>query len=308
MISITASYAKYLYEKGYIKSHRHFKCSTQGCNAPITCRSIKPESRNSPTFQDQVTSDNLHRDDCTMNPKNRESASLNKNVSKSTREFKMSGERFSELKAGMGFQASENHEAKKSSDKLEEKNNDDTVISTRSNNNQDSSNLKQYKTNEKLKTLQDHVQIFESNPEFKIISGESQKQIPVKFMFRFITSNNIYEKRNNKYPYIYYGNAYLQSINDKTKIRVQFINKIKLSENEWVCPSFFIEKKFLEEEYPNIYEQSENQNKTYFRVYTTLPLKKVVSNNSTYLNLASFDNAKTLFHTSDELKNNVYIS
>lgn len=308
IISITASYAKYLYKKGYIKSHRNFKCSTQGCNAPITCRSIKPESRNSPTFQDQITSENLHKDTCPMNPKNRVSTNFNKETSKPTRKYKKDDEIHSTLQSGKGFKSSDNQSSKKSSNIFDEGIESENKISKRNKGTKDTDSLKTYIGTEKLETLQDHVQMYESDPDFKIISGESQKQIPIKYMFRSIISNNVYEKRNNKYPCIYYGDAYLQSVNDKEKIRVQFSKEIKLGENECIRPSFFIEKKHLEDEYPDIYEKRVNQNKKRFRVYTTLPLKKVVSNNITYLNLASFDNGNPVRDTSDELKDNFYIS
>ncbi len=305
---ITPKEAKALYSESYIKHYKNFVCSTNGCNAPITCRSLRPLSRNSPTFQDQVTSQNLHVEHCAMNPRNRKSTNYSKHQTSQSRTFEPSGKTISTLRAGKGFQNKDKDIPRKSADLLPDQNDDKESETKKRYSKTGNGNVKQHDKDYHLKTLQDYVELYKENPDYMITDEATHKKFPIKKMFRYLTFNNLFEKRNGKYAVIFVDYAYIQDIKDDKKLRVQFMHKVKINNECSIAPSFFIEKKHLENEYPDIYDKKVNQNKSTFKVYTTLPLRLHEAGKNTYLNLASFDQGKVIPDDSIELKNNVYFS
>ncbi|HHX0046018.1 TPA: hypothetical protein ACU3MR_002536 [Staphylococcus aureus] len=305
---ITPKEAKALYSESYIKHHKNFVCSTKGCNAPITCRSLKPQSKNSPTFQDQVTSQNLHAEHCAMHPKHRKTTDYRKHQTSHSRTFEPSGKAISTLRAGKGFQNKDKDIPRKSSDLLPDQNDDKESETKKRYSKTGNGNVKQHDKDYHLNSLQDYVELYKENPDYMITDEATHKKFPIKKMFRYLTFNNLFEKRNEKYAVIFVDYAYIQDIKDDKKLRVQFMHKVKINNEYSIAPSFFIEKQHLENEYPDIYDKKVNQNKSTFKVYTTLPLRLHEAGKNTYLNLASFDQGKLIPDDSIELKNNVYFS
>ncbi|EAC5811680.1 hypothetical protein JX68_02950 [Listeria monocytogenes] len=100
-IDITPFVAKELYNI-YIFSKRHFICPTDGCDAPVTCRSIDPSSKNKPTFVNQSLSTNKHSSNCPYHPNNYLSVVTNEAPSGESFKYLNSGEIISDLSLVMG--------------------------------------------------------------------------------------------------------------------------------------------------------------------------------------------------------------
>lgn len=106
-IDITPFVAKELYNI-YIFSKRHFICPTDGCDAPVTCRSIDPSSKNKPTFVNQSLSTNKHSSNCPYHPNNYLSVVTNEAPSGESFKYLNSGEIISDLSLAHGFQPLDN--------------------------------------------------------------------------------------------------------------------------------------------------------------------------------------------------------
>lgn len=302
-LPISASYAKQLYPK-YIKDKKNFICPTENCNAPVTCRSIKHDSQNSPTFQNQITSCDMHIKECPKRPNYAENSSVNNKESNKKYSLNKKDNFVSELIVGRGFVGAT--KAVKQN-KSEQYNQNSTTNRKNSGQNRGKTSEKK-DIREHLKTLQAHVEIYEFDKEIKVFSQSSKKFIPIKFMFKDISKNKLFEDAvKNKHIFIYYGRAYLKKLDNSDKIRVQFINHVSI-EGEYLKPSFFLEDSYLENEYSEIYDAFINGNSTEFTIYTTLPFIVKHVDETKYLNLSSFKSEASLFYTEEELKRNIYIA
>lgn len=299
-LTITAHFAKKLYPD-YIKGNKHFICPTSGCNAPITCRSIRHDSLNSPTFQNQKTSENLHIEGCTRGPDYKGDISINGEANEDKFKHIKNDELVSDLILGRGFVEDQKVGTQNENSQLKK---ESKYNSTKISKNE---SLKNKKVRNHLGTLQSHVELYEYNENERIFSQTSKKFIPIKFMFKSISNNKLFKDiKSNKYIFIYYGKAYLNKQEDD-KVRIQFKNSVRVNQERFK-PSFFIELSYLENEYSEIYEEFINGDASLFNIYTTLPFIIKENNDQTYLNLSSFVKENVLFHTDEELKRNIYIS
>lgn len=293
----------------YVLDKRNFICPTKNCSAPITCRSISKDSKNSPTFVNQSISENKHISYCNYHPSNYDRASSKKDSNNEKFKYSKSGDIVSDLSITNGFSPRKTHKTKRESTRTSEiEGNTATNYYTKKQIKSDAIPTKPSK--EHLKTLQDHVEMYKSNPEFKITSQISGAIIPIKFLFKPIYKNYLFENlKNRKYPSIYYGLANLKETNNDKVLRIVFKMYKTHSNEQTYNPSLLILKDYIQNEYTDVYDSFINKNKTSFEVYTTLPLFwNYGVNESIYLNVCSFQEEITVNPFSDELFYNIYIS
>lgn len=310
--AISPFIARELFDQ-YILDKRNFVCPTNNCPAPITCRSISPTSKNSPAFVNQSISENKHISSCNYHPKNYDSETIRIEATEERfKQFK-TGNTVSDLPSMNGFLPKKISKTKK---ELSETDITEIKIKT-------TSAKKTIHLNEKcstkpikehLKTLQDHVEMYKFNPEFKIMRSTTGAIIPIKYLFKSIRTNYLFENLNKrKYSSIYYGKAYLDKTNNDKVLRINFISTYGSPYNQHDTtqyrPSLIISREHIENEYTDVYDEFINKEKNIFEVYITLPLFwNFISENSVYLNFSSFMKYECVDPFSEELFYNIYIS
>ncbi|MDT0001486.1 hypothetical protein QJV15_11440 [Listeria cossartiae subsp. cayugensis] len=304
-IDITPFVAKELYNT-YIFSKRHFICPTDGCNAPVTCRSIDPSSKNRPTFVNQSLSTNKHSSNCPYHPNNYVSVVTNEAPSGESFKYLNSGEIISDLSLAHGFQPLDNTTTTRTSSSPVF-----TSPTTKKSKETTSSNStkKEKKVRSHLKSLENHVEMYKHNPDFGVLTNKSEHPIPIKYMFKFLKRNVLFQNQNTvKYSYIYYSQAFLSETNNASVLRLSFKCPLPV-DNLTIYPSLIVSKAHIENEYPDIYDQFVSGIETEFEVFTTLPfLKKYVSPSKIYINFSSFQESANVDPFSDELFYNLYIN
>ncbi|EIB6115910.1 hypothetical protein K9D10_000828 [Enterococcus faecalis] len=304
-IDITPFVAKELYTT-YIFNKRHFICPTDGCNAPVTCRSIDPSSKNKPTFVNQSLSTNKHSSSCPYHPNNHDSVVTHKTSSSESFKYLKSGEIISDLSSTRGFQPLDN------STTTGTPNSSLSTLATAKKLNKKASlktTKKEKIVRNHLKSLEDHVEMYNHNPNFCILTNKSDYPIPIKYMFKSLKRNVQFQDLNTvKYSYIYYSQAFLSETSKVSVLRLSF--KCPLSvDNLTIYPSLIISKVHIENEYPDIYDQFVSKVETEFKVFTTLPfLRKYISPSKIYVNFSSFLESTNVDPFSDELFCNLYIN
>lgn len=304
-LDITPFIAKELYDT-YITDKRNFVCPTDNCLAPVTCRSIDPSSKNRPTFVNQSLSINKHLLTCPYHPNNYDPIVSFKDSSSESFKHLKSGETVSTLSPIHGFQPLENSTAtlKATTGVLSQN------VSIKKNKVYSSNTLKKDKlVRSHLKSLEEHVEMYNHNPDFVIFSKSSKHTIPIKYMFKFLKKNVLFQNLHTiKYSYIYYSHAFLSETNKPSVLRLSFKCPL-LIDGLTVYPSLIISKSHIENEYPDIYDQFITGVKTEFKVYTTLPfIKETDSSNKIYINFSSFKKSANVNPFSEELFYNLYIN
>ncbi|MGX2947066.1 hypothetical protein JNUCC77_18590 (plasmid) [Enterococcus alishanensis] len=132
-------------------------------------------------------------------------------------------------------------------------------------------------------------------------------------MFRHISKNIFAEElQNQNYPYIYYGNAFLNETKNIHVLRLSFKSHRYYPQDDQTkyYPSLLVSKEFIETEFTEIYDAFINKNETTYRVYTTLPLLWIqnADNDLWYLNFSSLKSAEKVDPFSTELYHNIFIS
>ncbi|WP_301405454.1 hypothetical protein [Enterococcus entomosocium] len=304
-LDITPFVAKDLYDT-YILNKRNFICPTDRCNAPVTCRSIDPSSKNKPTFVNQSLSTNKHVSTCPYHPDNYDSVVIHKASSSESFKYLKSGEIISDLSLIRGFQPLDSSTTTKTA------NSPVSTLDTAKKSNKATSSKttkKEKIVRNHLKTLEDHVEMYNHNPDFGILTTQSKRQIPIKYMFKFLKRNVLFQELNTlQYSYIYYSQAFLSETSNPYVLRLSF--KCPLSVDDLtIYPSLIVSKDHIENEYPDIYDQFVSGVETEFKVFTTLPfLKKHISPSKIYVNFSSFLGPTDIDPFSDELFYNLYIN
>lgn len=267
-----------------------------GCDAPITCRSLDPSSRNSPTFVNQSIVKNLHIKGCKYSAENLEKQSASDNqLAKKLKNIK-SGKIVSDFSFSYGFFQPEIivKTSKETSDESDLKTNGRSKSAKKSGNSQ-KRDVKQH-----LKTLQEHVELFYYDPEFKIMGVK--REIPIKYLFKSI-KRNILSNQISVLSYfsIYCGQVSISENKKKNVITVRFFDEVDIS-NTKLKPSFLISKNYMEQEFPDVITEIDKGEKIYRKAFITLPF--ILKNK--YLNFSSFNSSIEISPFSEELYANVY--
>src|SRR5699024_12822856 len=165
--------------------------------------------------------------------------------------------------------------------------------------------IRKRKNNSNLRTLQQYVDLYRENKEEIIFSEESQRYIPIKFMFKIIYNNKQYKDISaNDYSNIYYGRVKIKETQYEGKLKQEFLY-FKIIDDVKYHPSFRVDSSYLEIKYNHIYKAYMNGKKE-FEVYTTFPfiLQKSNKNGQLYFNFGSFEENKEFKYVYNEFDNN----
>lgn len=306
-INISAWYARILFEMGYISDKHNFVCPTADCNAPITCHAIEKKSKNSPSpsFRNHSRSENLHISTCNKDPLSLEKEFSGTSESSNKYENINNGDYVSKFKNKMFTNAPQPKKQQKSTNGKESQN---SSTHASGQNNSSDEQMKKRKNNSNLRTLQQYVDLYRENKEEIIFSEESQRYIPIKFMFKVIYNNKLSKDISpNDYSNIYYGRVKIKETQYEGKLKLEFLY-FKIIDDVKYHPSFRVDSSYLESKYNHIYKAYMNGKKE-FEVYTTFPfiLQKSNTNGQLYLNFCSFEENEELKCGSEEFNNNFII-
>lgn len=306
---ISAWYARKLFEKGLIKNNHNFICPTSGCEAPITCHAIEKKSSNSPapSYRNHSRSENLHVHYCDKDPISLERENIDSNNKNEKKKNENSGDYVVKFKNGKF--TSPKTPKKQDQSVVPNKGDKGSSKSTTGKNQNSTEDSKKRKTNNHLKNLRQLVDLFIEDKEERVFSEESKSYIPIKYMFKPIYRNKLYDEiSSNDYSQIYYGKVKLKATSYEDKLKIEFLY-FKPIEDVKYNPSFSVERSYLEEKYNAIYKAYKEKGITDFEVYTTFPfvLQKSNTNGKLYLNFASFEEENELTCYSEEFDNNFLI-
>ena len=108
--------------------------------------------------------------------------------------------------------------------------------------------------NSNLRTLQQYVDLYRENKEEIIFSEESQRYIPIKFMFKVIYNNKLSKDISpNDYSNIYYGRVKIKETQYEGKLKLEFLY-FKIIDDVKYHPSFRVDSSYLESKYNHIYK------------------------------------------------------
>ncbi|MEB7435268.1 hypothetical protein [Staphylococcus pasteuri] len=306
-LSISAFYARELFKKELIKDKHNFQCPTPGCTAPITCHALEVKSINSPSpsFRNHVRNENRHIDSCDKDLLSLEKIGVGTNFSNQNLENENSGEYVVKFKNGR-FSSYNKPTTQQNSYVDNSLNKSSNSANTNHNNKKSQASKRKINTN--IQTLQQLVDIYNEDKEKLVYSEETKRHIPIKFMFKVIFKNRMYEEiSENDLSNIYYGKIEIQNTKYADFLKLQF-ECFKFIDNVKYYPSFRIDRNYLETKYNNIYKAYKN-GETEFYVYTTFPfiLQRSNSNGQLYLNFASFEKGEEIKCNSEEFDNNFLI-
>lgn len=304
--------AKKLYGQ-YIHDIHDFVCPTDGCSAKVTGHSIKPEHKRSPAFITSCRVDSAHIEVCKFHPKNKDLVFSKSNNPAERFERIKTGDIVSDLSGTQGFSPRKSVNTKKESPDKDAA--ETQFFSPSSSKKQDLRSPRSKRpTREHLKTLQDHVEMFKYDPEFKVTRQSNGAVVPIKYLFKPISVNVLFEELvDQKYPTIYYGKAQLAATTKESVMSITFSqwprkNPFNYTDKKKHFPSLLISKEHIMKEYPDIYSVFSKKTGYLFEVFTTLPMFwNKVSDNMLYLNISSFSESEKIDPFSDELFSNIFI-
>ncbi|SUM53562.1 Uncharacterised protein [Staphylococcus epidermidis] len=306
-LTISAFYARKLFKKGIIKNKHNFKCPTPGCDAPITCHALEEKSKSSPSpsFRNHIRTENRHISTCNKDPLSLEKAEIGLSNNGKKLENENTGEIVVKLKNGQFSTPKKPQQQQTNANKSESSG---TNISSSIKGNKDRSATGKRKYNTNMWALQQLVDLYREDKETIVFSEETKRRIPVKYMFKVMYNNRMYEDiSKNDLSYIYYGKVKIKETSYENTLRLEFIY-FKMIDGIKYYPSFKIKRDYLENNYNDIYKAYKN-GKIEFDVYTTFSfiLQKSNANGQLYLNFASFEENVELECESKEFENNFLI-
>lgn len=272
---------------------RDFICYTPDCKALITCRSLAQSSQNKATFVDQIRKSNQHIDGCKFSERNLTIAGL------PTRSAEYSninmGEIVSDISVAFGFQNQPHTPTSTRTPPTREPENGGDH-STGNN----SGNTQPRRVVSHLKTLEDHVEEYQLNPNKPITFPGTSEIGPIKNLFLPITENYIGSHSNNFK--IYYGLTFINQVQHGYK-QIKFRDMINIGGIDY-SPSFIVPNDILDKEYPDILDIFNEKETTLFKTFIVLPFIL----NGSYLNFSSYVSNGSIRPYSDELLQSFYIS
>ena len=148
-------------------------------------------------------SENLHISTCNKDPRSLEKEFSGTGESSNKYENINNGDYVSKFKNKMFTNAPQPKKQQKSTNGNESQN---SSTHASGQNNSSDEQMKKRKNNSNLRTLQQYVDLYRENKEEIIFSEESQRYIPIKFMFKVIYNNKLSKDISpNDYSNIYYG-------------------------------------------------------------------------------------------------------
>lgn len=300
---IEAEEAKELLNHNIVSHQSDFICATEGCEAPITCCSYREINKKAPYFRNHNEKVNKHSENCTHHPENYEYE--NQNIDEKEKKYTdvKSKKIKSDFSSKTGFEPIRTS-IKKKSDENSDSIVNDTEVKTRSRKTSDQQKYRQ--VSEHRATLKYHAEMFESEPDMLIVSKDTNKEIPIRYLFRSIERNTLFDKNNEELSYIYHGEAWITEQSDTT-YRINFVKKVKINDQE-MKPSLFVKIKDVKTINKEVVEALKEKSSLKCTVYITYKLYIHTSNEKEYLNFAEFKTGERLTENTKYLKQNIYFT
>lgn len=300
---IEALEAKELLNNNIVSHQSDFICATEGCKAPITCCSYKKSNKKAPYFRNHYERENKHIKDCSHHPENYEYKNQSHDDKKKKYTDVKSNKVKSEFSSKTGFEPIKTS-SKKQRDENSVSIDNDIEVKTRSK--KTSEQQKYRRVSEHRATLQYHAEMFESEPDMLIVSKDTNREIPIRYLFRSIERNTLFDKNNEELSYIYHGQAWITKQSDTT-YRINFVKKVKIND-QWMKPSLFVKIKDVKTINKEVVEALKEKSSLKCTVYITYKLYIHTSNEEEYLNFAEFKTGDRLTENTKYLKQNIYFT
>lgn len=298
---IEATEAKELLNNNIVSHQSDFICATEGCKAPITCCSYKKSNKKAPYFRNHYEKENKHSENCSHHPENYEYENRSPDEKKKKYTDIKSNKVKSDFSSKTGFEPIRTS-VKNKSDENSDSNGNNTEVKTRSSK---TSNQQKYRqVSEHRATLKYHVEKFESEPDMLIVSKDTNKVIPIRYLFRSIERNTLFDINSEELSYIYYGKAWITEQSDTT-YRINFINDVDIHD-EKMKPSLFVKIKDVESINEEVVDAIKKVSSLKCTVYITYKLYIHTSYDKEYLNFAEFKTGERLTENTKNLKHNIY--
>lgn len=300
---IEAVEAKELLNHNIVSHQSDFICATEGCEAPITCCSYREINKKAPYFRNHNEKVNKHSENCTHHPENYEYE--NQNIDEKEKKYTdvKSNKIKSDFSSKTGFEPIRTS-IKKKSDEISDSIVNDTEVKARSRKTSDQQKYRQ--VSEHRATLKYHAEKFENEPDMLIVSKDTNKEIPIRYLFRSIERNTLFDKNNEELSYIYHGEAWITEQSDTT-YRINFVKKVKINDQE-MKPSLFVKIKDVKTINKEVVEALKEKSSLKCTVYITYKLYIHTSNEKEYLNFAEFKTGERLTENTKYLKQNIYFT
>lgn len=303
-VKVTPRTARILLKRGIVQNPHDFECATEGCHAPVTCCSFRPYNKKDTYYMTPPEQRNLHIEAC-MHHINQTQAYDEKETQKQYELDK--GKRIvSTFDIHKGFEGTASSENKEPLAVSKSENNEDDTTLTRNvyNNKQDNEGTRKIKSNIRFKSVRDYVELFYQEPEALIVSPDTGKSIKNKYLYTSITNNKLYsEVEPTDYFRIYKAEITLRPMKNG-----DFVGWIKPNvevEGQSLQPSIFLDKAFIETQYPSKFEDFQTYGFIKCDIY--LSYKLYFDEKNSYLNFAQFGTGNKLTSKTPNIKHNIYL-
>ncbi|EBF5204384.1 hypothetical protein FH000_12705 [Listeria monocytogenes] len=236
--ALTPEKAKSLYPHK-IHSKRNFLCSTPGCRAPLTCKSI--DTLRTSSFVEGRSAENLHVNHCPFS--HRQIQKTDPYVQEQQFETINTGNRVDHT-TGLYFQPLLEETNPSSETTMDKTSSEPSAPIIRT---EKRDTLTRKAVNNRLTKLHHFVTAFEENPDGYYINKQ-KVQLRIRSRFRSIHLFQYPFPEDDRFI-IVYGKAYIRRIQHTTCFQIRFENHLKFHSHS-ICPTFLIPKDWVSSKYP----------------------------------------------------------
>ncbi|MEX2935946.1 hypothetical protein [Staphylococcus saprophyticus] len=303
-IKVKPRAAKELLKRGIVQSPHDFECTTKGCHAPVTCCSYRPHNKKDTYFMTPPEQRKLHTQECDHHIDHTQGY----DEKESQKQYELTkGKRIvSTFNHNRGFEgtASRKNQETIAVTKNDDNESDTTLKKNVYRNQKESSSISKVQSEIKFKSVRDYVELYYQDPEAVIVSPDTGKAIKNKYLFTSIANNKLYKDvKESDYFRIYKAEITFRPVKNgdfigwiKTKIEI---------DGQYLQPSLFLDKQFIEKDYPSKFEEYQENGFIECDIY--LSYKLFFDEENSYLNFAQFGTDKKLTSKTPNLEYNIYL-
>ncbi len=298
--SLSPSEAQALYPDT-ISNKKDFCCSSNGCEAPITCKCLD-NSDSTASFIEGRRTENYHIAGCefsdrtTKNSKGKEYIDQKFSVDFSGDYVGNTPRDIFTNGLGVAFLSEQSPETEQITDIEKDTDFNPEKLGKKEKNKQPP-NTKRYR--KRISDIGTAVSIFETNQNTIIEDWFLGQHIPIRKYFRQIQFNHFQKKIKDSVP-IYYGNAFIVN-RYGPNYRINFGNKVIIEDIAY-RPHFLVNKKFIDSNFPFLTDRLKNNPKKPFKAYIRSRFNFVSDPSGFHKKLLQFK------HQGDSLLNLIYFS
>lgn len=295
--------AKKLLLNNHIYDPHDFVCATENCNAPITCCSYDKNKKKRTYYMSSSKKIDLHKEHCKHSVKYvhkaKEVESHLSYILEKSEEIKI------KVNSKNGFGRTASQSSKNKVVKYTEDSEQTTQPTKKSyKTNKNNSNRIVKTANEYMDSVKNCVALYKENEETIIKSPDTGKYIAIKYLFTSMKNNKLYRDLASKDLFRIFKDKVILRSTKNGDLVGYLDSEIKINDEKYK-PSIFFSEKFMENNYPDKYEEYQNNGYVKCFIYTTYRLYLDEKNN--YLNFADFNHGNKLTSSTTNLEHNVYL-